>query len=159
MSSSDEDRARLVARAWELAEQGYGVRYIGEAIGKSPATAARYAQEGREAATWIEMLDRTEERARARMRLSMYAEWLMEERRAAKGSALEYVPVLLKIEERLARLTGSDAPTRVAVSDGRGPVSVDAATVAACREVTEASARELRGLVEGAADGEDPTPT
>ena len=158
MTDNDDPRPGLVARAWELAEKGYGVRYIGEAIGKSPATAARYVQEGREAATWVEVLERHEERARARMRLSMYAEWLMEERLAAQGSALEYVPVLLKIEERLARLTGSDAPTRVAVSDGRPPVTVDPATVAAVREAAQASERELLELA-GRDDGEDPTPT
>lgn len=157
--SSDDDRARLVARAWELAEQGYGVRYIGEAIGRSTATAARYVTEGREAATWIEALNRAEERQRAALRLEMYTTWLLAERQEVGGSALEYVPVLLKIEERRARLTGSDAPTRVAVSDGRAPVSVDPATVAAVREVTEAGERELRGLVSGAVDGEDPTPT
>lgn len=160
MSTTEDDaRPALVARAWELAERGYSVRYIAEAIGKSVGTAHTYVKEGREAATWVEVLERHEERARARMRLSMYAEWLMEERAAAKGSALDYVPVLLKIEERLARLTGSDAPTRVSVSDGRPPATVDPATVAAVREVTEASGRELRGLAEGATDGEDYPPS
>jgi transposase len=151
-TTDDGGRARLVARAWELAERGYSTRYIAEAVQVSPATAWRMVQEGREAATWVEVLERHEERARARMRLSMYAEWLMEERAALGGKAIEYVPVLLKIEERLARNTGSDASTRVEVSDGRGPVSVDAATVAAIRESVEV-------LGELPADGEDPTPT
>lgn len=151
MTGQDEDRPRLIARAWELAEAGHSVRYVAEAIGRSVGTAHAYIREGREAAQWVELLDRAEERARARMRLSMYADWLMTERQAVGGSALEYVPVLLKIEERLARLTGSDAPTRVAVSDQRGPVTVDPATVAAIR-----AAAELTG--EPLPDGEDPTP-
>lgn len=156
---TDDEKARLVARAWELAEQGYSVRYVAEDIGRSVGTAHAYIQEGREAATWIDLLNRAEERARARMRLSIYAEWLMEERKAVQGLALDYVPVLLKVEERLARLTGADAPTRVAVSDDRPPVHVDPATVAAVRAAVEAGEREVRELGAGvAADGEDPTP-
>lgn len=154
---SSEDRSQLVARAWELAEAGHSTRYVAEHLRVSPATAWRYVREGREAASWLDQLDRAEERSNARARLTMYADWLLTERQAVGGSALEYVPVLLKIEERLARLTGSDAPTRVAVSDGRPPVTVDPATVAAVREAAEASAREVRELG-GRADGEDPTP-
>ena len=142
-TTEDDPRPALVARAWELAEQGYPVRYIAEAIGRSVSTAHAYVKEGREAATWVEVLNRHEERARARMRLSMYAEWLLQERLELGGKALEYVPILLKLEERLARNTGSDAPTRVAVSDDRPPPTVDPATVAAIRELT---------------DGEDSTP-
>lgn len=93
------------------------------------------------------------------MRLDIMTDWLLAERTVTGGSALEYVPVLLKLEDRRARLLGTDAPTRVAVSDDRPPAQVDPATVAAVRAVTEASEREVRELAAGPpTSGEDPTP-
>lgn len=155
--ADDEDRSRLVALAWELAEQGWGVRYIAERIGRSPATAARYVKEGREAASWIEVLDRAEERARAAQRLDLYTSWLLAERSELGGKALEYVPVLLKVEERRAKLTGSDAPTRVKVEDDRPAPTVDPETVRAIRAAQDSQTRELSDLRAGPTTEGDPT--
>jgi hypothetical protein len=145
-------RSQLVAQAGELSEQGYGVRYIAQVIGRSPATAARYAREAREAAEWISLLDRAEERARKVVRLEIYAEWLMREREALSGSALDYVPVLLQVERERARVTGSDATTRMSVTDDRHPPQVDPATVAAVRDAQRRADDETRALRAGADD-------
>lgn len=156
--AQDPQRAELVARAWELAEMGHSVRYIAEAIGKSPATAHRFVREGRAAAVWVEVLDRSEERARRAMRLDMYTDWLISERQTLGGLAREYVPILLKLERERAMLTGSDSPTRVSVQNDPVPPTVDPETVRQVRAMQESKAREVSDLRAGTTNGEDPTP-
>lgn len=142
-------RALLAARAYELAEiERKSSREVAEFLNAeapergwprvSATTAWRLVNEGREAAAYAGLLDLAELRLGRSRRLDLYTTMLVEEFRAGGGKALEYVPLLLKIEDNRARLEGTDAVTRVAVSHPDGPVP-DADTVAAVRAVQRAA--------------------
>lgn len=136
-----------VARAWELHVEGRSVRYIAEALGVAPSTAASYVKQGRGAEQYIDLLDRAEERLRSATRLDLMTAWLADDYRQGRGTAREIVPVLVQVEARRARLLGLDAPTRVAVDAGPAP-EVDPATVAAVRAVQQRAAAEEKQLLE-----------
>lgn len=141
----------LVAKAWELhANEGRSARYIAEQLHISPDTAARWVREGKAAEQYIDLLDRAEERVRMATRLDFYTGALVSEWNGGLAKASEVIPILLKIEERRAKLVGLDAPTRIAVEDTRS-LEVDPATVAAVRKAQQRAAEEERALLEGEA--------
>ena len=118
---NEEERARLIAKAWHMAEEGYTERGVAKELGISQPTAHRYIEEGRKNAPWVKVLQRAEARARKAVRLHIYKEWLIEELKtvAAGGPAKEYVPVILAVEDRLAKVEGTDAPKLLEVDDRR----------------------------------------
>jgi hypothetical protein len=141
----------LVAKAWELhAHEGRSARYIAEKLHISPDTAARWVREGKAAEQYIDLLDRAEERVRMATRLDFYTGALVSEWHGGVAKAVEVIPILLKIEERRAKLVGLDAPTRIAVEDSRS-LEVDPATVAAVRKAQQRAAEEEKALLEGEA--------
>lgn len=141
----------LVAKAWELhAHEGRSARYIAEKLNISPDTAARWVREGKAAEQYIDLLDRAEERVRMATRLDFYTGALVSEWHGGVAKAVEVIPILLKIEERRAKLVGLDAPTRIAVEDSRS-LEVDPATVAAVRKAQQRAAEEEKALLEGEA--------
>lgn len=129
---ADPDKPAKVRRALELAEQGYSLRYIAKEIGKSHTCVRDWIEEYREAEGWVGLYELAEERVRRLMRLEVLAEWLMDEYKLGvekgikKGPAATYVPLLLQVEDRRARLTGSDTSTKV---DVNGTGLVDARAV------------------------------
>lgn len=138
-----------VAKAWELhAHEGRSARYIAEKLGISPDTAARWVRDGKAAEQYIDLLDRAEERVRMATRLDFYTGALVSEWNGGVAKATEVIPILLKIEERRAKLVGLDAPTRISVDDGTVP-EVDPRTVAAVRAAQQKAADEERALLGG----------
>jgi predicted transcriptional regulator len=139
---ADPDKPAKLRRALELAEQGYSLRYIAKEIGKSHTCVRDWIEEYREAEGWVGLYELAEERVRRLMRLEVLAEWLMDEYKLGaekgikKGPAATYVPLLLQVEDRRARLTGSDSNTKV---DVNGTGLVDARAV--WEAVQEARAR------------------
>jgi hypothetical protein len=119
--ANEERRAHLIAQAWHLAEEGYTERGVAAKLGISQPTAHRYIEEGRRAAPWVRVLQREEARARKAFRLHLYKEWLIEERKAFGDEALakDYVPVILQVEDRLAKVEGTDAPKELKLCDLR----------------------------------------
>lgn len=144
---TDKPRHELVALAWELREQGHALRYIAERVGRSLSVTHAMVAEGRAEATWIEIVDRSEEGTRARLRLDMMTSWLLAEREATGASAMDVVPIMLKLEERRAKSTGSDAPPRSVLELMQlTPPTVDADMAARLVAVEERSARALDDL-------------
>lgn len=140
-----------VAKAWELhAHEGRSARYIAEQLHISPDTAARWVREGKAAEQYIDLLDRAEERVRMATRLDFYTGALVSEFQAGAAKLTEVIPILLKIEERRAKLVGLDAPTRVAIEDASQP-EPDPRTVAAVRAAQRKAADEERALLDGEA--------
>lgn len=128
MNEPDPERPAKVRRAVELSEQGYSLRYIAQQIGKSHVTARKYIQEGKLEAEWAFLLDANEDREALRAFLGTLQDWLVEERQALGGKALEYVPVILKVVEQRAKVVGSYAPRQMQVADLREPPRVDPVT-------------------------------
>ena len=144
----DPDKPAKVQLALELAEQGYSLRYIAKEVGKSHTCVRNWIEEAREEAGWVGLYELAEERVRRLMRLEVLAEWLMDEYKLGvekgikKGPAATYVPLLLQVEDRRARLTGSDTSTKV---DVNGTGLIDA------RAVWEAVQEARRNLGEAGA--------
>lgn len=148
----------LVAKAWELhAHEGRSARYIAEKLQVSPDTAARWVRDGKAAEQYIDLLDRAEERVRMATRLDFYTGALVSEWNEGAAKAAEVIPILLKIEERRAKLVGLDAPTRVSVEDDR-VVAVDPKVVAAVRAAQRQVADEEKALLSQEASEEVVTP-
>lgn len=142
-----------IAKAWELHTEGRSVRYIAEALGCAPSTAAEYVKAGRAAEAHIDLLDRAEQRLRSATRLDMMAAWLADDFQQGKASAVQVVPHLVAVEARLAKLLGLDAPTRLSVTDDRAP-EVDPAIVAAVRDTQSAAEQARRQLLAGRREDE-----
>lgn len=128
------------------------MRWIAEKMSIPASTAHDWIKQGRAAEVYIDLLDRAEERVRMATRLDFYTSMLMDQWRTQMTKeptqASDIVPILLRIEERRAKLGGLDAPTRVAVEDGRTP-EPDPRTVAAVRAAQQRAAAETRELLEG----------
>lgn len=103
------------------------MRGVAKIMGLPVSTAHTYIEEGRKASPWVQVLARQEARARKAVRLHLYREWLIEERdellatgdEDAKTAAKDYVGVILQVEDRLAKVEGTDAPREIALSDLR----------------------------------------
>lgn len=130
MSPPDPDKAAKVKLAVELAEQGYSLRYIGQKIGKSHTAVRKYIEEGKIEAEWAFMVDAAQDREALRAFLATLQDWLVEEREALGGKAVDYVPVILKVVEQRAKVVGTYAPKQVSVADLREPPRVDPVTEA-----------------------------
>lgn len=138
-----------VAEAWEYhAHEGRSVRWIAEKLKISPSTAADWVKQGRAAEQWIDLLDRAEERMRMATRLDFYTGMAMSAFNEGSIDVEKVLPLLLKIEDRRAKLGGLDAPTRVAIESDREK-EPDPRTVAAVRAVQLRAADEERQLLEG----------
>jgi len=130
VSPPDPDKAAKVKLAVELAEQGYSLRYIGQKIGKSHTAVRKYIEEGKIEAEWAFMVDAAQDREALRAFLATLQDWLVEEREALGGKAVDYVPVILKVVEQRAKVVGTYAPKQVSVADLREPPRVDPVTEA-----------------------------
>lgn len=117
-------RAALAVEAYRLNERdGLSTREIAELFTKrGPASAMSYTKvhrlikEARDELPWLEILDRDNLRAAQAGRLEDLYSWVKKELVAGRVDMLKAATVLLKIEDRVAKLGGSDAPTRIDVS-------------------------------------------
>lgn len=107
-TSSDDDKAALKVRAWELASQRrMSARAIGAELGISHATANRYVREVESMQDYVDLLDRGEARLAQAVRLDRYIRML--EARVEQGLEVEkVVPILMKVEDRLGKLHRMD---------------------------------------------------
>ncbi len=125
----DGPRYELIAKAYHLVHvQGHTVRFAAERLGVAPSTAWSYASEGRAQAALLPWLKREEVRLGHAMALRAMRSWLNADAAADGGKALEYVPILLKVMEREAKMMGVDAPTIVQT---QGDVAPDPRVIAA----------------------------
>lgn len=115
-------RARRIAESYRLYElEGNKLEDVANVLGVSIATAWRDVQEAKAQIALLPWLDKEDARTAARMRLRAMRAWAYSDASATGGKALEYIPLLLKIEEREARLMGLDAPSRIDLNGPGGP--------------------------------------
>lgn len=105
-------------RAWELHVEGRSLAYIGERLGTSRTTAHRDVAAGRDLAAQLDYLDHRRERETAAAVMELVRSWMVDEVTRG-GDAILASHVVIKAEERRAKLLGLDAPTRIAVRDDR----------------------------------------
>lgn len=129
VAALDTPRSLKVARAWKLhVADGHPITYVAQALGVSRDTAWRMANEGRAQAALIPWLEREQVKLGQQVQLRAMRAWLYSDAETTGGSALEYVPVLLKVLDAEMRVVGTAAPIRV---DGASSASPDPATIAA----------------------------
>ena len=159
--STDGDRSELVVRAWLLSTgkapdrpgELVGTRAIGAELGVSQSTAARYVREAAQAEGFMDLMDRAEVRQGMALRLAEYVTWLRAE--MTQGTpASTVVPILLRVEERLAKLVGTDAPTRLQHENAPTQLQPDPGIVRALAEARTRNASERRAIT-GETDDRD----
>lgn len=134
----DDERSILVARAWHLhIVEGHPITYVAERLGVSRATAWRYAREGKAQAAFMPYMQREEQRLGHTVALRAMRSWLYQDAEATGGTALEYVPVLLKVLEAERKLHGLDAPSRLALSGQVGGPTPNPDVIAAIQATIE----------------------
>lgn len=153
MTTEGDQRTTLVVRAWEMSTRdGKSVRVIASELGISRASAARYVREAEQAEGYVDLLDRADARVAQAFRLDEYVTLLR--RRIDEGAKAEVViGVLLKVEERLAKLHGTDAPSRVQV-ENVGQAEVKPQVIEAIREAQRFTAVE-RDEIDRRGDDDD----
>lgn len=127
-------------RAWELHVEGRSLSHIGEQLGISKTSAHRYVAAGRDLAAQLDYLDRRRERETGAAVMEMVRGWMVDHVEAG-GDAVQAAQVVIKAEERRAKLLGLDAPQRLAVSDDRRPPTVPGEVVDAVNAYRDARAR------------------
>lgn len=138
LGAADDDQADAfvgeVRAVWRLRSQGKSIRAISAELGMAHATVQRRARVGAQAEEVLYLLDQAEGRAGSAARIETYIEWLSERVTKAGRPPENIVPILLKAEERLARLGGWDA--RANTPDGATDADVGQSPklVAAIRE-------------------------
>lgn len=143
---TDPDKPAKLKRIFELVEQGYSLRRIAKEVNVSHTCVRNWIEENRTAAGLSDLYELAEERLWRMAKLQHLYDWLMDEAKMAeergikKGPAATYVPLLLQVEAHRAKLTGSDASTKVDV-DVTGKVDAMA--------VWEAVQEARRNLGEG----------
>lgn len=137
-----------IGEAWRLYHvRNLSVRQVAAEMGVSRGTAHNYIKTAELGRMYVDLLDRAEQRGGQAARLREYLRLLMEQINNGRD-VVEVIPVMLGVEKRLADLLGLDAPTRVAVDDGRQP-EVRPEVIAAVRAVERAAADERRALERG----------
>lgn len=144
----------LVARAYELHLEGCSLVRVAEHLtaetGRRVArsTVYEWVKQARSTEVYIELFERAEEVQRSSLRLDIALGIVVDALRTRGSDPVEVAKVIVKIEERRARLLGLDAPTRVSVEDSTTPPEVDPATVAAVRAMRQENAEKYRRLLE-----------
>lgn len=116
-----------IAGAWELRTQGYPYREIAEVMRSrgfkcdSLETARQWSLLGAQAARFVEILDKTEERYRLADGLDQDMAALRKLVNTGLASVLEVMPHLKWLYRERARLVGTDAPTQVSLVSDRPP--------------------------------------
>jgi hypothetical protein len=113
----------LVVRAFELATiERLSYRKISAELGVSLGTVSEWI---RTAHGWYAELERASREQERNGQLA-FTDWLLAEGRkqyeAGELTYAELAPIAVRILDRRAKLTGADAPARVALEDGRPPV-------------------------------------
>jgi hypothetical protein len=116
--------------AVKLAEEGYSLAYIAEKIGKSREGARLYIQEGQKEAQWDFLLDAAQDKASLRAFLAYLTDQLIDEMRLQGKTLHEYLPGILQLVDRRAKLVGTWAAKKHEVSDLREAAGVDPVTEA-----------------------------
>lgn len=129
---ADPDKPAKVHKAVELAEQGYSLAYIAEKIGKSREGARKYIEEGQKEAQWAFLLDEAQDKASLRAFLAYLQDRLMDELALSNKTLLDYLPGILQLVDKRAKLVGTWAPKRSQreISDLRDTGTVDPVTEA-----------------------------
>lgn len=140
----DPDKPAKMKLAVELREKGHSLTYIGQKIGKSHTTVRKYIEEGQKEAEWAFLLDSAQDKAALRAFLETLTDMLVTELPLSGKLALDYVPVILQVLDRRAKLVGTWAPKQTQISDLREPPSVDPVTE---QQVTAALEQVDRGDV------------
>lgn len=139
-------RSETVVRAWEMStQQGKSLRTIAAELGISLASASRYVREAEAAGEFVDLLDKREAKVGQALRFREYLDLL--KARIDQGAKAELViPVSMRVEDSLAKLHGTYAPTRVAVTDDREEKGLDPETIAAVREAQRRAAAERQDV-------------
>lgn len=132
-------------RAWELHVEGRSLSFIGEKLKVSKTSAHRYVAAGRDLAAQLDYLDRRRERETGAAVMELVRGWMVDVVDSG-GDAILAAGVVIKAEERRAKLLGLDAPTRISTDDGRVPVTVPGEVVDA---VAAFRSERARGVIEG----------
>lgn len=111
-------------RAWELHVEGRSLAYIGEALRISKTSAHRYVAAGRDLASQLDYLDRTRERETGAAVMALVRSWMVDAVESGNADPVAAGMVVIKAEERRAKLLGLDAPARVEVNAGGLPPTV-----------------------------------
>lgn len=109
-----------VGRAWELHLEGRSLRYIGEQLQCSPATAANWVKQAQLVSEYGAVHDALTDRQAMHELLRQLAAWGCD-RLKMGGIYEEVVPVLLKVTDQINRMSGHYAPIRMTVGAEDGP--------------------------------------
>lgn len=140
----DEDRdvPAEVARAWVLRRRGWSVREIAADLGCSVSTAHARVKAAQEAEVETGVLDRDAQRTREAAALDSYTSALEAALDLGAVTALEVVPVLLRVSARRAKLLGLDMPARVEVTETPAGARPDPEIVAKLQQAREVNRRD-----------------
>lgn len=106
----DDERAVQIARAYQLhVVKGYILGDVATMMGISRTQVWRFVQEGRAQAALMPWMAREEVRLQHHLERQAMRAWLHAEVEVKGISALEGIPILLKIQERAAAEHGLDA--------------------------------------------------
>ena len=139
-------RAALAVEAYRLNERdGMSTREIAELFTQrgsaiSHTTVHRMIREARAELPWLEILDRDNLRAAQAGRLEDLYSVVKQEMRAGRVDLLQAIDRLLKMEALIAKLGGTDAPTRTQVAIERPDNGRDMYVLEALRAAEAADA-------------------